>query len=100
MMRLRLEAIHPSGFPVTLEFEPYEEAKLDAVIERLVSQGYRAPASQPATPPADQSPRCPVHGDLKPSTKEPGTYFCPGRRDDGGFCQTRWPPRAAKSAAR
>ena len=96
-MRLIISAVHPSGFPVQIELEPSEQENVESIIERITRQGYTAPPSLAPATQSDQPSPCPVHGTLKPSVKEPGTYFCPGRRDDGAFCQVRWPPRAAKS---
>jgi hypothetical protein len=97
-MRILISAVHPLGFPVQIEVEPSEADSVESIVERIMHQGYTAPLSPAPTTQNGQPSPCPVHGELKPSVKEPGTYFCPGRRDDGGFCQVRWPPRAAKSA--
>lgn len=60
-MRLILHAIHPSGFPIDIEIEPGEQEKVDAIVERLCRQGYRAPMSTWPTGP-DGAPLCLKHG--------------------------------------
>jgi hypothetical protein len=42
-------------------------------------------------PPAPEGHSCPTHGLMNPSTKAPGTYFCPVKLADGSYCKSRWP---------
>ncbi len=58
--------------------------------------GPTAAASAPAAV-QDGPPPCPIHGTtLKESTKAIGTFFCPVKdKDDGKYCQARWPAKAA-----
>lgn len=62
-MRLVIHAVHPAGFPVDIEVEPNEQEKVDALVERIVRQGYRAPGSTWPTGP-DGAPLCLKHGGI------------------------------------
>jgi hypothetical protein len=68
-MRLIIHAIHPSGFPIDIEIEPGEQEKVDAIVERLCRQGYRAPMSTWPTGP-DGAPLCFKHGGIPMSKRE------------------------------
>ena len=59
-MRLTITALHPAGFPVQIELTAEENEKLPEIIDRLLSRGYRPPATDwPRTP--DGLPLCPKH---------------------------------------
>lgn len=62
-MRLIIHAVHPAGFPIDIELEPSEQEKVDAIVERLCKQGYRAPAATWPTGP-DGAPLCVKHGGI------------------------------------
>lgn len=48
------------------------------------------PAAAPSAPPVE-TPACPTHGPMKPSTKVAGKWFCPKKLLDGSYCQSRHP---------
>lgn len=51
-----------------------------------------APETPHATLATDETPRCPFHGPMKPSTKVPGSWFCSARMGDGTtYCKERFP---------
>ena len=50
----------------------------------VASNGAAANGHTPAAP-----PRCPAHGDMRESTKKPGTWFCPQKLPDGTYCATK-----------
>jgi hypothetical protein len=69
--------------------------ELDALPDWLHTHGY-APATQGQEAPASSeptTPTCPYHGLMKPSDKEPGSFFCPHKMGDGSWCKERWPTR-------
>ncbi len=37
----------------------------------------------------DGAPVCQYHGAMKPSTKQPGAYFCPNKMGDGSYCKEK-----------
>jgi hypothetical protein len=43
---------------------------------------------------ADDTPQCPKHGAMKPSTKGKG-WYCPHKLADGSWCKSKRPPRGA-----
>ena len=68
-MRLVIHAIHPAGFPIDIELEPSEGEKVDAVVERIARQGYRAPHAPWPTGP-DGTPLCLRHGGVMMAKRE------------------------------
>jgi hypothetical protein len=73
------------------------------LLQRLAVVLAQYPIAQACTPPpappapvVDGPPPCAIHGTtLKASTKATGTWYCPVKGDDGKYCQTRWPAKAA-----
>lgn len=57
--------------------------------------GHAAP-SVPADEPLHD---CQWHGQMKRSTKVPGTQFCSHRMADGSYCKEKWPTRAVEKGA-
>lgn len=47
-----------------------------------------APASAALAP---DTPTCPTHGLMKPSTKAPGSFYCTKKLYDGSYCKSRYP---------
>ena len=41
--------------------------------------------------PVDETPVCPYHGSMRPSSKVPGTFYCASKMGDGSYCRERWP---------
>jgi len=41
--------------------------------------------------PQGETPTCPTHGPMKPSTKAPGSFYCTKKLYDGSYCQSRHP---------
>lgn len=46
----------------------------------------------------DQLRDCQWHGQMKWSTKVPGTQYCSHKMADGSYCKEKWPKRAGESA--
>ncbi len=63
---------------------------LNAVKDLLASLDVEAAHPIEASP-APEAHYCTMHGPMKPSTKKPGTFFCPGKLADGSYCKSRWP---------
>jgi len=53
-------------------------ARLDVILQRFPV----------ATKPVDDTPQCPTHGAMKPSTKGKG-WYCPVKLADGAWCKAR-----------
>ena len=53
-------------------------ARLDVILQRFPV----------ATKPVDDTPQCPTHGAMKPSTKGKG-WYCPVKLADGAWCKGR-----------
>jgi hypothetical protein len=53
-------------------------ARLDVILQRFPV----------ATKPIDDTPQCPTHGAMKPSTKGKG-WYCPVKLADGAWCKAR-----------
>jgi hypothetical protein len=78
------------------------------LLERLAKLLAQYPCEKPATPapPAataampSETPVCPWHGTMKASTKDAGTWYCPGKMADGSYCKERWPAKAKRGARR
>jgi hypothetical protein len=74
------------GFPVSIEIEGKADA-LKALVERLKVIGAQPPQARPTAQPGVQNaPRCPVHNKLMKPSRKPGSFFCPGRNEDGSYC--------------
>lgn len=74
------------GFPVIGEVECKAD-HLGQIVARLKAMG--ATPQQKVTVAAAKSagaPVCPVHGSPMKASRKPGSYFCPKRTDDGGYC--------------
>jgi hypothetical protein len=77
-------AVELDGFPVEIEIEGRTD-NLKALVERLKAIGAQ-PLTGKASPNSGTAPLCPIHHKpMKPSRK-PGTFFCPGRNEDGSYC--------------
>jgi hypothetical protein len=50
----------------------------------VASNGAAANGHTPASP-----PRCPAHGDMRESTKQPGTWFCTQKLPTGKYCPSK-----------
>lgn len=75
------------GFPVTIEIEGKADG-LRAVIERLKAIGAAPPKlsrQNDDIKPAG-APVCPIHHTPMKASRKPGSFFCPKRTDDGGYC--------------
>jgi hypothetical protein len=71
------------GFPVEIEIEGKAD-NLKGLIDRLKAIGAQPPQAKPAA--KTGVPVCPIHNKpMKPSRK-PGSFFCPGRNEDGSYC--------------
>jgi hypothetical protein len=76
-------AAEVEGFPVEIEVEGKAD-NLKALVDRLKAIGAIPPQAKP--PAKTGIPICPIHNkQMKPSRK-PGTFFCPGRNEDGSYC--------------
>lgn len=59
-MQITITALHPAGFPVQIALTAEENDKLNEIVDRLLSRGYRPPPQEwPRTP--DGLPLCPKH---------------------------------------
>lgn len=76
--------------------------KLDAVLDRIERMGgvlktarggqAQGEASAPATggmATGEAPPVCQYHGPMKPSTKKPGSFYCPAKMGDGSYCKEK-----------
>ena len=54
------------------------------VASPVASNGAAANGHTPASP-----PRCPAHGDMRESTKQPGTWFCTQKLPTGKYCPSK-----------
>ena len=102
-MRLVIHAVHPAGFPIDIDLEPGEQEKVDTIVDRLLSQGYRAPTAAWPTGP-DGKPLCPRHRVAMSAREKQGDTwyshrlitasgeerycrgYATGRSDDGFAC--------------
>lgn len=73
------------GFSVELEAEGKAD-NLKALIERLKQIGAQPPTGRAGAKSPDSAPRCQIHNKLMKPSRKPGTFFCPGRNDDGSYC--------------
>ncbi len=48
-------------------------------------------AAHAPSAPQGETPACPTHGPMKPSTKAPGSFYCTKKLYDGSYCQSRHP---------
>ena len=77
------------GFPVSIEVEGKADA-LRGMIDRLKAIGATPPTATSAEQLAAKVgvPVCPTHNvPMMASTKRNGSYFCPKKADDGGYCR-------------
>src|SRR2546429_2171731 len=89
-----------AGRQCQLTLRDTDETRLLQRLAVVLAQYPIAPAcTPPPAPPApvvEGPPPCALHGTtLKASTKATGTWYCPVKGDDGKYCQTRWPAKAA-----
>ena len=60
------------------------------VVQALAAQNNGATANGHATSQTPASPpRCPAHGDMRESTKQPGTWFCTQKLPTGKYCPNK-----------
>ena len=73
--------IHGQEVMVTLRGVDFAsvQAQVDAASQWLDAKG------RPST---DDTPQCPTHGAMKPSTKGKG-WYCPVKLADGAWCKAR-----------
>jgi hypothetical protein len=69
-----------SGRQVQLTLRDSDESRL---LQRLDAVLQRFPL---VVKPTDETPRCPTHGPMKPSTKGKG-WYCPKKLADGSWCK-------------
>jgi hypothetical protein len=75
------------GRQVQLTLRDHDEGHL---LQRLEAVLQRFPL---VVKPTDETPRCPTHGPMKPSTKAKGAWYCPAKMADGSYCQSRYPEK-------
>src|SRR5262245_19699380 len=75
------------GFPITIEGEG-RAGDLKIIVDRLLAAGAEPPHLAPErTDPAKKTaPLCPIHRSPMKASRKPGSFFCPRRTDDGGYC--------------
>jgi hypothetical protein len=73
-----------------------DEARLAERLAALLAR-YPVEATYPRSPsaPATETPVCPTHGPMKPSTKAPGSFYCTKKLYSGAYCQERYPAQGA-----
>lgn len=84
-------SVELDGFPVTVEAEGKAE-NLRAIVDRLKAIGATPPAktaSAPASAKPAGVPVCPVHNAPMKASQKPGSFFCPKKTDDGGYCREK-----------
>ena len=69
-----------AGRQVQLTLRDSDEGRL---LQRLDAVLQRFPL---VVKPTDETPRCPKHGPMKPSTKGKG-WYCPTKLADGSWCK-------------
>lgn len=103
-----IKAIDPNGFDemFTIRGTDIEDhfRKIAAQKKWLLSNGYAPTTPRPtsaatAAPvatngpapvaPAGPTPVCQWHGPMRPSTKAPGTFYCPSKMGDGNYCKSK-----------
>jgi hypothetical protein len=74
------------GFVVEVEAEGKAD-NLRALVERLKTIGAQPLQAKPAAKTGTQStPICQIHNKAMKPSRKPGTFFCPGRNEDGSYC--------------
>ena len=93
-----ITAKSPSGFELTLSLTDQDTATLMkralSALDWLKAKGFE-PAATTGTPAIASTngngaaPTCAYHGAMKPSTKKPGSWYCPAKMADGSYCQEK-----------
>jgi hypothetical protein len=82
-------ALTPAELHTLLEHTAQQAAQ-QAVQQALKAQNNGATGNGHTTGHTPTSPpRCPAHGDMRESTKKPGTWFCTQKLPDGTYCASK-----------
>ena len=80
------------GHKVQVTLRDSDEQRMLERLQILLDRYPAAPerGREPQTPTVE-TPVCKYHGQMKASTKAPGTWYCASKMGDGSYCKERYP---------